>query len=127
MESLIKDRIMQHLHDKKLLSTKQHGFVNGRSTVTQLLNYLDKCVNNTANGYVIDTIYLDFAKAFDTVPHRRLIGKMEAYGISGEILNWVKDYLEGRTQTILVRTQIVHSTRNQWDSTWYMSGSITIM
>ena len=45
---------------------------------------------------------MDFAKAFDTVPHRQLIGKMEAYGISDEILEWVKDYLHERTQTMLV-------------------------
>ena len=47
-------------------------------------------------------IYLDFAKAFDTVPHRRPLGKMEAYGISGNVLNWVKDYLNERTQTVIV-------------------------
>ena len=102
METLIRDRLMQHLKDEKLLSPKQHGFISGRSTVTQLLNYLDKCIQDTVDGHVVDAIYLDFAKAFDTVPHRRLLGKMEAYGISGAILEWVKDYLSGRTQTVLV-------------------------
>ena len=70
--------------------------------LSPVLNYLDECIQNTVDGHVVDAIYMDFAKAFDTVPHRRLIGKMEAYGISGEILQWVKDYLHERTQTVLV-------------------------
>ena len=59
-------------------------------------------MNVTAKGGVVDVIYLDFAKAFDTVPHRRLIGKLEAYGIFGNILNWVKAFL---------RREIHHSRR----------------
>ena len=110
METLIRDRLMQHLKEEKLLSPKQHGFISGRSTVTQLLNYLDKCIQNTVDGHVVDAIYLDFAKAFDTVPHRRLIGKMEAYGISGALLEWVKDYLHGRTQTVLVNGEKSYTT-----------------
>ena len=102
METLIRDRLLEHLQKEKLLSPKQHGFISGRSTVTQLLNYLDRCIQNTIDGHVVDAIYLDFAKAFDTVPHRRLLGKMEAYGISGTVLEWVRDYLNGRTQTVLV-------------------------
>ena len=53
-------------------------------------------------GGVVDAIYLDFAKAFDTVPHRRLTGKLEAYGKSGVILNWVNAFLSGRTQKVVV-------------------------
>lgn len=102
METLIRDRILGHMKDRNLLSNKQHGFITGRSTVTQLLNYLERCAKSLVNGGVVDSIYLDFAKAFDTVPHRRLLGKMEAYGISGNVLNWVKDYLNERTQTVIV-------------------------
>ena len=90
METLIRDRVAQHLQEKNLLSPKQHGFISGRSTVTQLLNYMDKCIQNIVGGHVVDAIYLDFAKAFDTVPHRRLLGKMEAYGISGSLLEWIR-------------------------------------
>ena len=70
--------------------------------MTQLLNYLARCIGSTVDTHMVDAIYLDFAKSFDTVPHRRLLGKMESYGISGCILEWVKDYLSGRTQTVLV-------------------------
>ena len=64
---------MQHLIENKLLSAKQFGFIPGRSTTTQLLYYLDKCVQTIADGGVVDAIYFDFSKAFDTVPHRRLV------------------------------------------------------
>ena len=102
METFVRDHVMNHLLDNKLLTPKQHGFISGRSTVTQLLKYLDKCARCVAAGKVVDAIYLDFEKAFDTVPHRRLLGKLEAYGIDGEILNWVSDYLRERTQVVSI-------------------------
>ena len=102
MESFLRDHMMKHLIDNNLLTKKQHGFISGRSTVTQLLNYLDKCAQSVATGKVVDAIYLDFEKAFDTVPHRRLLGKLESYGISGGVLKWVADYLSGRTQVVSV-------------------------
>ena len=102
MESFIKEAVMNHIKVEKLLSPKQYGFISGRSTATQLLRYLDKCIETIVAGGVVDTIYLDFAKAFDTVPHRRLIGKLESYGINGNILNWIKAFLRGRSQVVKV-------------------------
>ena len=102
MESFIRQQIFEHLQTKRLLSSKQYGFINGRSTTTQLLYYLDHCIKSVVDGGVVDTIYLDFAKAFDTVPHRRLPGKFSAYGIQGNILNWIKDFLCGRSQIVKV-------------------------
>ena len=106
MESCIRDEILLHLQVNNLLSTRQYGFLHGRSTVTQLLNYLDKCANVIAYGGVVDSIYLDFAKAFHTVPHRRLINKLKAYGISGQILNWITEYLHQREQVVMVNGPI---------------------
>ena len=54
--------------------------------MTQLLNYLDKCIEKIVAGNVVDCIYLDFTKAFDTVPHKRILNKLKAYGITGDIL-----------------------------------------
>ena len=76
MELILREHIMQHLVNLKLLSDRQYGFINKRSTVTQLLTYIDKCCENTSDGKVVDCIYFDFAKAFDTVPHRRLCKKL---------------------------------------------------
>ena len=50
----------------------------------------------------MDTIYLDFSKAFDTVPHRRLQGKLESYGVQGEILEWINSFLKDREQQVIV-------------------------
>ena len=102
MEKIIKTQIMTHLQEQKLLSTRQHGFINRRSTVTQLLNYLDCCAEDIANGKAVDAVYFDFAKAFDTVPHQRLLLKLEAYGIRNEPLNWIKDFLNDRHQIVKV-------------------------
>jgi len=66
------------------------------------LYYLDTCCESTSEGKVIDSIYFDFAKAFDTVPHRRLCKKLLAYGIDGPIMSWVKSFLNGRTQSVKV-------------------------
>ena len=100
MECVVKEAILEHMISNNLLSKKQYGFISGRSTVTQLLNYLDKCAATMAQGGVTDAIYLDFAKAFDTVPHSRLIGKLQAYGITGDLLNWVEAFLRDRSQVV---------------------------
>ena len=102
MEKFIRDKLVEHLLDENLLSTKQYGFISGRSTTTQLLFYLDECIKIITDGGVVDSIYLDFSKAFDTVPHRRLIGKLEAYGIRGNLLNWISAFLQNRTQEVVV-------------------------
>ena len=86
MESFVKDSIMTHMRVENLLSSKQYGFINGRSTTTQLLSYLDKCIDTIVSGGVVDTIYFDFAKAFDSVPQKRLLGKLKSYGINGKVL-----------------------------------------
>ena len=67
MKKFRKDAVLNHLIENKLLSRKQFGFISGRSTVTQLLNYFDTCAETISNGGVVDSIYFDFAKAFDTV------------------------------------------------------------
>ena len=69
MESLIKEPVMNHILSNKLLPPKQYGFISGKSSITQLLRYLGSCVETIVIGGVTGTIYLDFAKAFDTVPH----------------------------------------------------------
>ena len=100
--TFLRKHITKHLMDEKLLTEKQYGFISHRSTVTQLLNYLDKCCESMANGKVVDSVYFDFAKAFDTVPHRRLLKKLEGYGISGSVLGWIKSFLTDRKQLVKV-------------------------
>ena len=102
MEKIIKNQIMKHLLDENLLSKKQHGFIKKRSTVTQLLNFLDTCTDSLAAGDVVDVIYFDFAKAFDKVPHQRLLQKLQCYGIKHGPLKWISSFLTDRHQIVKV-------------------------
>ena len=102
MEKLVRSHVMKHLVDNKLLSPKQFGFITGRSTTTQLLYFIDKCMDIISEGKVLDTIYFDFAKAFDSVPHKRLLHKLKAYGIDGNTLAWITSFLVGRKQFVAV-------------------------
>ena len=101
-ESIVRDAVMDHLLANNLLSDCQHGFVPRRSCVTQLLVMLDMWTRILDDYGTIDTAYLDFCKAFDVVPHERLLRKMEGYGICGKIGGWIRDFLSGRRQRVLV-------------------------
>ena len=90
MESIVKDYLMRHLLTNNLLSPYQFGFTPGRSCATQLLHVLDYFTRHLDNGDSVDVIYLDFQKAFDSVPHQRLIQKLSSFGIHGKILQWLE-------------------------------------
>ena len=75
MEEIIRDTITVHMKENELLSKNQFGFIKGRSTVLQLLKVLDTWTKTLDNGGCIDVIYCDFMKAFDKVPHAKLIKK----------------------------------------------------
>ena len=101
MEKLVRNKILCHLVENGLLSLKQFGFVSGRSTMTQLLNYLDTCTDVVASGGNVDSIYFDFSKAFDSAAQKTSV-KMKAYGIEGKLLSWVEAFLTGREQIVRV-------------------------
>jgi exonuclease III len=102
MEKLVRDELFKHLDSNEILTKCQHGFVPNRSCVTNLLEVLDKWTESLDNSIPVDAIYLDFAKAFDTVPHERLLHKLENYGVSGRIKDWIKDFLFKRQQRVKV-------------------------
>ena len=102
IEATVRETILTHFKRNNLLSTRQLCFLGGRSIILQLLTFLDKCVEAISRGNVTDVVYLDFQKAFDTVPHKMLMVKLQAYSISGFILNWINAFLNGRTQRVIV-------------------------
>ena len=69
--------------------------VAGQSCVTQLMESLEAWTQILDKHGCVDVIYFDFMKAFDTVPHHRLLTKLKAHGIQGETLNWIKAFLIG--------------------------------
>ena len=102
MEKLVKKAIVNHLEANDLISKHQHGFVNKKSCVTNLLECLDYSTKTMSEKNFIDIILLDFAKAFDKVPHRRLLKKIENYGINGRLLLWIKAFLGSRRQRVIL-------------------------
>ena len=75
MEMVIVDAIVDHLKTHDLIRRSQHGFMRGRSTMTNLLSYLEELTKIMDEGHSIDVVYLDFSKAFDKVPIQRLLSK----------------------------------------------------
>ena len=102
LESFIRDQIQDYMEFNKFFSGCQHGFRRHRSCVTQLLEVLNDFTSFLDEKLDIDVMYLDFSKALDTVPHKRLLIKLQAYGISGKVLNWVSSFLSNRSQRVRV-------------------------
>jgi hypothetical protein len=102
MEGLIKDEMMDHLVENGLLNNSQHGFIPGRSCATNLVIFMDKVTKIIDESSSADLFYLDFAKAFDKVPHERLILKHEAKGVTGKVKNWIRELLRDRSQCVVI-------------------------
>jgi hypothetical protein len=89
-------------HVVNLISPSQHGFLRNRSCVTQLLSAFHSIGQDLDKNTQTDVLYLDFAKAFDSVDHNILLDKLRWYGVTGSVLDWFADYLNGRTQRVVV-------------------------
>ena len=105
MESIIRDGIIDHMKQNNLFSKKQFGFISGCSTVLQMLHVMEIWTSILDERASIDTIYCDYMKAFDKVPHKRLINKLSAYGLSESVVEWIKSFLSDRTQQVVVNGQ----------------------
>jgi hypothetical protein len=109
MEGILKDQIVNHLERHGLIRKTQHGFMRGRSCTTNLLSFFENITAALDSGDVADIVYLDFAKAFDTVPHERLKKKLKAHGLSGSLFKWIAAWLSERKQRVVL---------NGKESTW---------
>lgn len=99
-ESLVLDKLISRINPT--ISPLQHGFIKGRSTLSNLILYTNDIVNALIASHQIDSIYTDFSKAFDKVNHRILLRKLKLLGIRGSILEWLKSYLLGRYLAVKV-------------------------
>lgn len=102
MESIIRDNLAQYFTVNKLFSDYQYGFIKGRSATLQLLNILDDWTSALNSGEQVKIIYTDFAKAFDKVPHQRLLTKLRSYGLDCKLISWIADFLCFRTQRVRI-------------------------
>ena len=94
---------MNHMEENWLFKKHQHGFRKGQSCITQLIDVCENWTEELDNRNNVDNIYLDFQKAFDTVPHQRLITKLKCYGIQGDIIRWIGDFLKSSDKRNIIR------------------------
>ena len=102
LESIVQNTIMTHLSNNNLIHPSQHGFRKNHTTVTNLLEFVDYLTNALNKNSICHVIYLDFVKAFDKVPHSLLLLKLQAYGITGSLLQWCESFLIGRRQSVSI-------------------------
>ncbi|KAK4831113.1 hypothetical protein QYF61_015416 [Mycteria americana] len=102
MEQIILSAITRHVEDNQGIKPSQHGFRKSRSCLTNLISFYDKVTRLMDEGKAVDVVYLDFSKAFDTVSHSILLEKLAAHGLDGCTLRWVKNWLDGQAQRVVV-------------------------
>ena len=105
MESCVKDAMLKHLLENNLNTPGQHGFTKGCSCLTNLLETIECWTEDVDQENSVDVVLLDFQKAFDKVPKKRLLQKLPAYGIRGKVLEWITDFLSDRKMRIMVRSE----------------------
>jgi len=88
--------------DSQGIRPSQHGFMKAKSCLTNLISFYDQVTHLVDEGKTVDVIYLDFSKAFDTVAHSILLVKLAAHGLDGCTLYWIKNWLNGRVQRVVV-------------------------
>ena len=91
---------------RSLINTSQHGFLKARSCLTNMLCFLEDVTKWVDEGSPVDIIYLDFKKAFDKVPHQRLLLKLKAHGIGNSMINWIEKWLIDRRQRVVVDGEV---------------------
>ena len=105
-EKIIKKKIESHLEEHSIISHCQHGFQKGKSTVTAMLQTLNDWTTYLDENYHTDVVYLDFCKAFDKVPHDKLITKLKMINIHPRIISWIKEFLSSRTFMVRVNSAL---------------------
>ena len=102
LEHIICKHMLNHLEKNKILTNLNHGFRSGYSCETQLLVTLDELLHFNDKGLQTDIAILDFSKAFDTVPHEELLCKLESYGITGSLHQWLRTFLSKRHMQVVI-------------------------
>ena len=98
----VMEQITWYMQDNRGIRPSQHGFVKGRSCLTSLISFCDKVTHIVNVGKASDVVYLNFSKAFNTVFHSVLPGKLAVHGLDRYTLCWVKNWLDGQAWRLVV-------------------------
>ena len=105
LEQIIRNRpsLVEHIEVNNLFSKHQHSFTKNRSCLTNLLlETTEEWTEAIENGCELDILFLDYQKAFDTVPHHRLLEKLRWYGLHTSLLSWICEFISKRSMRVLV-------------------------
>ncbi|KAK4829005.1 hypothetical protein QYF61_001761 [Mycteria americana] len=102
MEKIIPGAIERHLKNNAIIRHSQNVFTKRKSCLTNLISFYNKVTCLVDEGKAVDVVFLDFSKAFDTVPHSILLHKLSTCGMSGFMMRWAKNWLKGRAQRVVV-------------------------
>jgi len=100
---------MKQVEEKKVIRSSQHGFTKGKSCLTNLIAVYNDMTGWVDEGRAVDVVYLDFSKAFDTVSHDILLGKLRKCGLDEWSVKWIENWLNGRTQRV-----VISGTESSW-------------
>ncbi|CAM5133511.1 unnamed protein product, partial [Natator depressus] len=102
MEQVLKESILKHLEERKVIRNSQHGFTKGKSCLTNLIAFCDEITGSVDEGKAVDVVFLDFSKAFDTVSHIILASKLKKCGLDEWTIRWIESWLDCRAQRVVI-------------------------
>ena len=102
MESIIKDQLVSYFHTNNFFTKHQHAFLVHHSTATNLLECTFDWSLSLHSSFATDVVYIDFARAFDSIVFAKLLFKLELYGISGNLLKWISGFISNRVQCVVL-------------------------
>ncbi|CAM5078510.1 unnamed protein product [Eretmochelys imbricata] len=102
MEQVLRESILKHLEERKVIRNNQHGFTKGKSCLTNLIAFYDEITGSVDEGKAVDVLFLDFSKAFDMVSHSILASKLKKCGLDEWTIRWIESWLDHRAQRVVM-------------------------